>query len=81
MKIKPPSKKELLLSWLEMVKTVKTSQVIAWGVANGSNRAERNARDFAVAGKIRRMTTEEQYAMFGKIGEEVWTTEGCNETR
>lgn len=71
--------KDLLLSdtdalwnFLKTKKFVKTSEIIKWGANNYSNRADRNARNFAREGRLRRLTDEEVMRRFGSIGEGVY---------
>ena len=64
--------KELLWEWLKVKQYAKTSEVIAFGLANFSNRAERNARVLAEEGLIRRMEEQKRIRYFGNIKEEVW---------
>ena len=54
------NKRTELLHWMLAVKVFKTSDVLAWGCTNFSNRADRNARDFAVKGLIRRLSDFEK---------------------
>lgn len=51
---------------------MKTSDVIAWGVDNFCNRAERNMRQLATEGKVRRMEPLDRLGLYGKIQENVW---------
>lgn len=41
------AKRTELLRWMLRKKVFKTSDIIYWGCENFSNRADRNARDFA----------------------------------
>ena len=55
---------------------VKTSELISWASENRyTNRADRNARDLATEGFIRRLSPAEEKAMYGDIGERVWKWE------
>lgn len=60
------SKREMLLDWiieyLETHNWLRTSQIIAWGTKNFSNRADRDARQLCSEGRFRRMTEEEKKA-------------------
>ena len=47
------NKRTELLHWMLVVKVFKTSDVLAWGCTNFSNRACRNSRDFAEKGEGR----------------------------
>ena len=69
------SDKDKLLEYFKIKKTLKTHDVIEWGLKNGSNRAERNARQLAEENKIRRLTDEEKAQLFWylpKMKEDVW---------
>lgn len=70
------SKKAQLKEYIRACHVVKTSDVIRWGSENYSNRAERDARDMAENGQIRRMSAEDKKLRFGDIKEEVWITNG-----
>lgn len=65
-------KREQLLNFIKARRYVKTSDVIRWGLENFHNRADRDARDFAKEGKIRRMNPEIKERIFGHIKEDVW---------
>ena len=54
------NKRTELLHWMLAVKVFKTSDVLAWGCTCFSNRADRNARDFAEKGLIRRLSDFEK---------------------
>lgn len=73
--LKSKSKKEQLLDWmLERLETknwVRTSDVIAWGSKNFSNRAMRDAQQLCAEGRFRRMTDEEQRSYFNST-ESAW---------
>lgn len=45
-----------LLFWMQRKKVFKTSDIIRYGSENYSNRASRDARDFAEQGLIRRLS-------------------------
>ena len=64
--------KELLLDFIKQKHWVKTSDVIKFGVENYSNRADRNARQLAKEGKIKRMSEEERKFRFGNIKEGIY---------
>ncbi len=71
--MKPPSKKELLLRSIRALGYMKTSEVIAWGSSRYSNRADRDARQLAKEGLIKRMSPGEIAMRFkNKIKEGVW---------
>lgn len=65
-------KKEQLLEFIQFRRRVKTSEVIRWGIDNYHNRADRDARDLAKEGKIRRMNPEVKERIYGHIKEDVW---------
>ena len=56
--------KEKLFEFIQHKKIVTTSDVQEWGTLHHSNRAERNARELAEEGKIRRMTPERKAQVF-----------------
>lgn len=66
--------KEKLLDFIRAKKIVFTHEVIAWGVANHSNRADRDARLLANQGFIERMSPERKRQVFyhNNFKEEVW---------
>ena len=65
--------KDLLLCYIRDVKHAKTSDILRWGLQAQSNRADRNARQLATEGKIKRMAPEIKKHLYGdKIKEEVW---------
>ena len=66
------SDKDRLYDFIKSRSPVKTSDVIAWGGRNHSNRAERNARLLATEGKIQRMDSCKKMRYFGSIGQDVW---------
>lgn len=66
------TKKAQLLAWIRSQGVVRTHEVIEWGVAHCSNRADRDARMLARAGQIRRLTDFEKETRFGKIREDAW---------
>ena len=70
--LKEKPKREQLLDYIRAKQWVKTSSVIRWGLDHGHTRAERDARDLAEEGFIRRMDKEKVKLRFGEIGEEVW---------
>ena len=57
MKQKPKS--EQLLEFIKSRPITATHDIIAWGVRNFYNRADRTARDFATAGLIHRIDESE----------------------
>ncbi|MFA6142479.1 MAG: hypothetical protein WC738_04200 [Candidatus Omnitrophota bacterium] len=67
-------KKEQLFEFIKARRYVKTSDVIRWGLDNYHNRADRDARDLAGEGRIRRMNTEVKERIFGHLKEDVWET-------
>lgn len=67
------SKRDQLKIWLEEKGFAKTSEVVAWGLNNYHIRAERDCRDFANEGLIRRLTDQEKaFRGYGKSVEDVW---------
>ena len=64
--------KNLLYGWLKKRGHAKTSEIIQWGCRNFSNRADRNARQLAEEGLIKRMDKEKKIRYYGNIGEDVW---------
>lgn len=67
------SKKDQLLAWIQEKGHARTSDVVKWGSANFSGRAERNARQLAEEGKIRRMDDSEKARYgYGRSKEEIW---------
>ena len=66
------SDKDALWEFLKTRKYVKTSEIIRWGSQNYSNRADRNCREFAREGRLRRLTDEEVMRHFGCISEGVY---------
>lgn len=67
-----PSAKTALLHWMLERNWTRSSEVLAWGVRNFSNRALRNAQELMKEGRFRRMTDEEKAHVFGPIKEEVF---------
>lgn len=68
------SKRDRLKLWLKEKGFAKTSEVIKWGSANFSNRAERDARDMAAENDpcIQRLNDTEK-AFRGYTGkEDIW---------
>lgn len=66
-------KRDQLKLWLKKREFVKTSEVVAWGLENFHIRAERDCRDFAGEGLIRRLTDQEKaFRGYGKTVEDVW---------
>ena len=66
------SAKDRLLDHMKKVKVMKTSDVIRWGLENHSNRADRNMRQLAADGAVRRMDDAEKERRCGDIREDVW---------
>ena len=64
--------KEKLLDFIQLRKIVKTHEVIEWGVRNFSNRADRDARQLAEEGKIKRMEDSRKRFLFPECREDVW---------
>jgi len=69
---KEKTKKAQLLDYLRAKKWCRTSEVILWGTRNFCNRAERNARQLAEEGKIKRMSDEDKKFYFAGAKEDVW---------
>ena len=70
--LKEKSKKEQLLDYMRQMRWTKTSAIIKWGLDNFHTRSERDARDMAQEGKIKRMDKDEKVFRFGNIKEDVW---------
>lgn len=67
------SKKNQLKIWLKEKEFAKTSEVVSWGLRNYHIRAERDCRDFAGEGLIRRLTSKEKtFRGFSKSIEDIW---------
>ena len=66
------SSKDKLYEFIKRKQYVRTSEIIRFGVDNFSNRADRNARQLAKEGKIRRMNPDKQKHLFGELKEKVW---------
>lgn len=66
------TKKAQLLAWIRARGVVRTHEVIEWGLANYSNRADRDARALAKSGYLRRLSEFEKETRYGKIHEDVW---------
>ena len=65
--------KDRLYEWMKSQKRyIKTSEIIRYGVENYSNRADRNARQLAQEGKIKRIDDQLKRMIFNKIKEDVW---------
>ena len=67
------SKKELLKNWITHQKVygkqyLKTSEIYAWGVENFSNRAVRNAQDFAQNGELLERIDKTEAVLLGFNG-------------
>ena len=67
----PKSKKDQLLDYIKSIHYARTSQIIAWGVRNYCNRADRNARQLATEGRIKRISDEEKVFRFN-TKEDIW---------
>ena len=74
---KPKSKKQQLLEWIKQRHYVRTKDVIRWGLENYHIRADRDCRDFAREGLIRRMDKNEKAFRFG-CKDDVWVWEGLD---
>jgi hypothetical protein len=72
------TKQRQLLDWIRAQGVVRTHEVIAWGLAHYSNRADRDARALAAKGLIRRLSDFEKETRFGKVKEDAWTATGDN---
>lgn len=70
------SKKEQLLEWLRYKKRAFTHEVIAWGLDHHTNRADRDCRDLAQEGYIKRMSAQDKTLYYSGIKEEVWLYTG-----
>jgi len=70
--LEPKSKKEQLFDYIKRQKWIKTSGVIKWGLENYHTRAERDARDLATEGRIKRMDDERKNFYFSYTKEDVW---------
>ena len=57
--MKEQTKKEQLLSWMSGKKVFSSVDVRVWGVENYHARADRDARDLAEKGIIKRLTNQE----------------------
>ena len=68
----PKSKKEQLLDYIKARHYCRTSEIIAWGVRNFCNRADRNARQLATEGRIKRISDEEKVFRFQDTKEDIW---------
>lgn len=66
------SKKDLLLDYIKSIHYARTSQIIAWGVRNYCNRADRNARQLATEGRIKRISDEEKIFRFQDTREDIY---------
>lgn len=67
------SKKDLLLDYIKEKHYVRTSEIIRWGSDHYDNRADRNARQLATEGRIRRVSLSEKLLRFsGNIKEDIW---------
>ena len=67
------SAKDRLYQWMKKEnRPIRTSEILAWGVKNYSNRADRNARQLASEFKICRMPERKKIMYFGNVKEEIW---------
>ena len=66
------SKKEQLLDYIKSIHYARTSEIIRWGSAHFDNRADRNARQLAVEGRIKRVSDEEKIFRFQDTKEDIW---------
>ena len=69
------TKKQELLEWLRDRRWATTSDVIKWGSDHYSTRADRDARQLAEEGLIRRATDEEKERMNKRGKQDVWLCE------
>lgn len=70
--LKAPTKKQQLLDWIKLRHFVFTHQIDEWGLQNHHIRSMRDAREFAKAGLIRRLTKEEVILRWGNRKEGVY---------
>lgn len=70
--IETKSKKDQLLDYIKARHFCRTSEIIAWGVRNYCNRADRNARQLATEGRIKRISDEEKALRFQATKEDIW---------
>ena len=68
--------KQKLLDWMWGKKEARTSDVIKFGSSIGSNRADRNARQLAEEGKLKRLDDKEKLFRYGNTVEDVWVFVG-----
>ena len=66
------SKREKLLQFIKEKHYIRTSEIIAWGVRNFSNRADRDARLLAEEGEIKRLSDSEKMFRFGGTKEGIY---------
>jgi len=64
--------KEKLLDFIRVRKVVKTSDCIKFASNNYSNRGDRDARQLAEEGKIKRMDEGRKKFLFPECREEIW---------
>lgn len=67
------SSKQKLYDEIKLRGVMKTSDVLKWGCKNFSNRCDRNMRQLAKEGLVRRMDEKEKIIAYGNILEDVWT--------
>lgn len=66
------TKKEMLMDEIRARKIMRTSEVIRWGMDHFSNRADRDMRQLAENGIVRRMDERMKLLTFGNTREDVW---------
>ena len=66
------TKKQQVLEFIKMKKEARTSDVIKFGSSIFHNRAERDARDLADEGLIKRMNEDEKNFRYSYTKEDVW---------
>lgn len=64
--------KQKLYDFIRQKRYVRTSEIIRFALDNFSNRGDRNARQLAREGRIRRMPHNKKIRLFGNIAEDVW---------
>lgn len=67
------SKKEQLLAYIRFKGRCRTSEVMRWGLDNYHTRADRDARQLAIEGKIWRVRDEIARMIIGETKEEIWS--------
>ena len=67
------TKKQQLLDYIKQRHYVPTSEINRWGLDHFHIRADRDARDLAEEGRIRRLTKEEMLtSRFGHMKQGIW---------